>query len=491
MTATAAFAGSHPYLSGPYAPVTEEVTATALPVVGELPRDLGGVFVRNSSNPRFAPRGRYHWFDGDGMLQAVGLEDGVASYRNRYIKTKAFQAETEAGCSLWSGVTERPDFTNPRGPFKDSANTDVVFHAGKLLALWWLGGEPYAIRLPDLETLGTERFGGKVRTVSAHPKVDMRTGEMMFFDYKPMPPYLTYGVVASDGTLRHFTEIDLPGPRLQHDMAITERYSLVFDMSLMWDPELLKQGKTRVRFFRDRPSRIGVLPRHGRGDEVRWFSCEPFYMYHTINAWEEGDEVVLIGCRIEHPLADDPANPAPPDGRPVPTIGFLRLAPRLWMWRLNLVTGAVKEQALDDRPIEFPRMDNRALGYKSRYAYAPHVAAHETILFDGVIKYDHDTGASSRYMFPAGTFCGETTFAPRQGATSEDDGYVLTYTIEAATGRSELAIFDAKDLSSQPAGSPEGRGPIARVQLPVRAPFGYHTWWVPASDVRSQRAGAA
>ena len=488
MTMTAPFVGSHPYLSGPYAPVEEEVVASSLPVIGELPRDLRGVFIRNSSNPRFTPRGRYHWFDGDGMLQALAIEGGAASYRNRYIRTRAFQAETEAGCSLWTGVTERPDFTNPRGPFKDTANTDVVFHAGKLLALWWLGGEPYVIRLPDLETMGTERFGGRVKTVSAHPKVDAQTGEMMFFDYKPLPPYLTYGVVAADGSLRHLTEIDLPGPRLQHDMAITERHSLVFDMSLMWDPELLKQGKTRVRFFRDKPSRIGVLPRHASGDQIRWFECSPFYMYHSINAWEEGDEIVLIGCRIEHPLADDPANPA--SERAVPTIGFLRLAPQLWEWRMDLKTGTLRERPLDDRPIEFPRMDNRSLGRRSRYAYAPHIAPHETILFDGVIKYDHNTGASESFTFPKGTYCGETTFAPRAGASAspsagdEDDGYVLTYTIDAASGHSELVVFDARNLSQR-------SGPIARVQIPVRAPFGYHTWWVPGDGAAPAEAESA
>ena len=159
----------HPYLSGPYAPVATEGLLENLAVIGEIPRDLQGMYLRNSSNPRFPPTGRYHWFDGDGMLQCLAVEDGKASFRNRWVRTKAFNAETEAGKSLWRGVTERPDFTNPRGAFKDSANTDIVYHAGKLLALWWLGGEPYVIRLPDLETCGNETFGGTQRTFSAHP----------------------------------------------------------------------------------------------------------------------------------------------------------------------------------------------------------------------------------------------------------------------------------------------------------------------------------
>ena len=154
-TTAAQWTHTHPYLSGMYAPLSTEQTCENLQVIGELPKDLAGTYVRNSSNPRFPPLGRYHWFDGDGMLQATHVGEGQATFRNRWVQTKAFQAETEAGKALWSGVTERPDFTNPRGPFKDSANTDVVYHAGRLLALWWLGGEPYIVRMPDLKTCGT------------------------------------------------------------------------------------------------------------------------------------------------------------------------------------------------------------------------------------------------------------------------------------------------------------------------------------------------
>lgn len=468
----------HPYLSGSFAPVFDELVSDWLPVEGELPRDLSGTFVRNSSNPRFPPKGRYHWFDGDGMLHAIELAGGKARYRNRWIRTKAFEAESEAGTGLWSGVTERPDFTNPRGPFKDSANTDVVYHAGRLLALWWLGGEPYIIRLPDLETCGTTGWQG-MPTVSAHPKVDARTGEMMIFDYKPLPPYLTYGVVSKTGDLVHHTTIDLSGPRLQHDMAITEHYSLVFDMSLMWDPELLKQGKTRVRFFRDRPSRIGVLPRYGQGSDVRWFSCAPFYMYHTINAWEETDtdgntRIVLVGCRIENPLAEDPENPA--HEGVVPTIGFLRLAPRLHRWTLNLATGAVSEQTLDDTFIEFSRMDNRALGYPCRYGYSGRVPQLETIRFDGIVKHDLHNGKSQQYRYAPGWHGGETTFAPRQGSPADspdDDGYILTFLEDDANQASYLGVFAAAEIE---------RGAIAKIRLPRRVPTGYHTYWIPSAE---------
>lgn len=468
-------AAERPYLKGNYAPVDTEIEVTDLPSIGAVPRDLAGMFVRNGSNPRYVSKGKHHWFDGDGMVHGVHFEDGRASYRNRWVRTKAFLAEEQAGGALWTGVTERPDFTNPRGPFKDTSNTDLVYHAGRLLTLWWLGGEAYVLRVPSLATEGVETWGGKVKTISAHPKVDPVTGEMMFFDYKPFPPYLTYGVADARGALTHFTEIDLPGPRLQHDMAITERFSIFLDMSMMWDPDLLPKGKTRVGFFRDKPSRIGVLPRHAEGSAIRWFETSAFYMYHTINAWEEGDRIVLLGCRINHPLVGDPANPA----REVPSIGFLRLEPYLHRWTIDLTTGKVTEEQLDDVLGEFPRMDNRLLGRPSRYVYDPHLAPAPTLLFDGFTKYDTASGASTFHAFPEGRFGGEVVFAPRVGSRGEDDGYLLTFIADEATGASEMLILDAAHLGGEP---------VARVPIPQRVPTGYHAWWIPADDLARQRA---
>lgn len=471
LTSSAESPATPPYLSGNYAPIEHEITAHDLPVVGEVPRDLAGVFVRNGSNPRFRQNGRYHWFDGDGMIHALRFEDGRASYANRWVRTWAFQEEEKAGASLWTGVTERPDFTNPRGAFKDTSNTDVCFHGGRLYSLWWLGGAAYVVNPISLETSGTETFGGKMPTISAHPKVDMVTGELMLFDYKPFPPYLTYAVVSPGGELVHKTEIDLPGPRLQHDLAITERFTLFFDMSMQWDPKLLEVGKTRVTYLRDRPARIGVLPRHAPGSAIRWFETEPFYMYHTINAWEEGDRIVLVGCKIDAPVVGDPQNPA----REVPTIGFLRLEPNLYRWELDTKTGGVKETRLDDVLTEFPRMDNRALGRKTRYSYNPRIAASApTLLFDGVVKYDYEAGTSAAHSYPAGRFGSEVVFAPRVGASGEDDGYLVSFVACEATGESEVYVLDAKDVT---------RAPLARVKLPQRVPTGYHAWWIPAEQI--------
>lgn len=192
----------NPYLMGPYAPVDTEIDASDLEVIGEIPDDLNGLYVRNGPNPQHIPAGRYHWFDGDGMLHGVRIAGGKASYRNRYVRTKGFEIEREAGRALWTGLLEPPRFDNPHGPFKNAANTALVWHDGRLLALWE-GGEPHTIRVPGLETIGPYTYGGKlVSAFTAHPKVDEVTGEMMFFGYSMVqPPFVKYSVVSAAGEL--------------------------------------------------------------------------------------------------------------------------------------------------------------------------------------------------------------------------------------------------------------------------------------------------
>jgi carotenoid cleavage dioxygenase len=444
-------------------------------VAGDLPHDLAGCFVRNSSNPRFEPKGRYHWFDGDGMLHAVELGDGTATYRNAYVRTSGLADDEAAGEALTTGILEPPDPTRPGGPWKDTANTDLVWHAGQLLAVWWLGGDPHVIRLPDLETLGIQTYDGKRRCgLSAHPKVDPVTGELIWFDYQPIPPYLTYGVISPDGALVHQADITLDGPRLQHDIAITERYSILMDMSMMWDPEALATGRVRLGFFPDKPTRFGLIPRYGTDADVRWFAAEAMFMYHTVNAWEEGDEVVLVGCRIDRPFADGSA-----DDEDVPSIASLRLAPVFWEWRFDLTTGTTRERPLDDALAEFPRMDNRVLGRPSRYSYHQVCARRPTLQFEAVTKYDYGDGCSAViHRYPAGWYGGETVFAPRSGSVAEDDGYLLTFVAEEVTGTSELYVLDAQRLDDEP---------VCRLAVPQRVPTGYHTWWVDESLLAGQR----
>jgi len=462
----ATMAEVNPYLLGGFAPTPDELTLTDLDVVGEIPADLNGVYVRNGPNPQFEPKGRYHWFDGDGMVHAVHMADGKAVYRNRWIRTDGFRRERSAGGVLWRGIME-PWQDNPPGEAeKDTANTDVIFHNERLLALWYRAGKPYALDPVTLEDLGPEDFDGTLRSeVSAHAKVDDRTGELFFFDYGVKPPYMRYGVVSPAGAIKHFVGIDLPGPRLPHDMAITERYSILMDLPLVNDPRAAAVGRYKLHFEREMPSRFGVIPRYGTGADVRWFEAEPCFIYHSVNAWEEGDEIVMDVCRVKRP---EPRSDL--DGPLAQMLAYLRLDAHMQRYRFNLRTGRTTEHPVDDDNSEFPSIDQRVLGRRSRYAYTMHISPESELLFDGLMKYDVNSGVAETYWFGAGRWGSEAPFAPRAGATGEDDGYLVSYVYDEREGRSEVEVLNAADVSA---------GPLCRIKLPVRVPIGFHATWVP------------
>ncbi|GAA3245191.1 carotenoid oxygenase family protein [Pseudonocardia petroleophila] len=464
----------NPYLLGVHAPVRDEITAEDLEVIGEIPRDLNGVYLRNGPNRRYEAPGRYHWFDGDGMVHAMAFENGTARYRNRYVRTAALTAEEAAGHALWSGVMESPR-GNPVGtarglPFKDSANTDLVHHDGRVLATWYLCGQPMSLDPLSLETIGAETFLGTLRgDVMAHPKSDERTGELMWFDYGARDPLLRYGVVGPSGGVEHEVAIDLPGPRLPHDMAITENFSILMDLPLVQDLDAARQGRYKLHFDRETPSRFAVIPR--RGTEVRWFEAEPCYIYHVVNAFEEGRTIVLDVCRV--------TRPEPRPTRPGPLgklLGYLRLDARLHRYVFDLDTGTTTEARLDDANTEFPSIDARMTGRPARYAYTVHIADTETVLFDGLLRCDRVTGERQDHRFGPGRYGSEAPFAPRDGSTGEDDGYLVSFVTDERTGRSEVEVLDASDLAA---------GPVARVLLPQRVPVGFHATWVRADQLRS------
>ena len=467
----------NPYLEGPFAPTSEEITLEGLEVVGRIPDDLNGVYVRNGPNPQFDPNGRYHWFDGDGMVHALHIAGGRATYRNRWIRTEGFEREREAGEPLWTGIIE-PFAGNPKdAPEKDTANTDVIFHNDHLLALWYRAGKPYAIDPITLETLGAEDFGGTLRCeVSSHAKVDERTGELFFFDYGVKPPYMRYGVVGPDGAVKHFVPIDLPGPRLPHDMAITSGHAILMDLPLFADPVAARAGRFKLFFDRSVPTRFGVIPRYGAADEVRWFEAEPCFIYHSVNAWETDGEVVLDVCRVTKP---EPRSDL--DGPLAQMLSYLRLDAHLHRYRFDLRTGRTHEQVLDDDNSEFPSVNLGMVGQRTRYAYNMHISPEKALLFDGLMKYDVDSGSAETHWFGDGRWGSEAPFAPRPGATAEDDGYLLSYVYDERERRSDVEILDAQDIAA---------GPLGRIKLPVRVPLGFHATWVPGERLSGGSASA-
>lgn len=460
-----------PYLSDNFAPVHEEIEADDLRVLGELPLELAGMFVRVGPNPQFDPIGRYHWFDGDGMLHGVRISGGKASYRNRYVRTAGFAAEREAGKALWTGLLEPPRFDNPHGPFKNAANTALVWHDGRLLALWE-GGDPHEIAVPGLETVGPYTYCGKLASAfTAHPKVDAETGELLFFGYSLMaPPYVKYSVVSAAGELLRTAPIDLPLGVMMHDFAITARYTIFMDLPVTFRLERALRGEPLLAFERDRPSRFGILPRHGANADVRWFEGPSCFVFHTLNAHEEGDEVVLTACRSDSTDVLQAAT-RPRDGD-TEVAGGERAGAFLHEWRFNLASGAMREHRLDDVAAEFPRVNDDLLGRATRFGYAARFAARgddAQPLADGIIMYDLAARRSDTHTFGSQRFGGEPVFVPRPGGSGEDDGWLVTFVYDGAEGTSELIVLNARDITA---------GPIARVLIPQRVPYGFHGAWL-------------
>lgn len=462
----------NPYLHGLYAPISTERSVETLEVVeGELPRDLWGAYFRNGPNAVHAPKNRYHWFDGDGMVHGIWFEDGQARYANRWVQTQGLEMEAERESSIWPGVLGPFDFDAPLGPIKDTANTDILEVGGRLLALWYESGKPYVLDLKTLQTVGVDDFGGRLKfPLSAHSKTELSTGDFVFFSYGDRPPYMRYGVLAADGRLHH-VDIDLPGPRRPHDIGVTPRYSILHDFPVFFDPELFaKKGKRVPLFHRDVPTRYGVIPRFGTNDDVRWFECEPCYMLHVVNCWEEGDWVVMLGCRTTDPTL----RPDREDGPIAAMLSGLKLQANLYRWRLNMKTGEVEEGPLDDTNAEFPMIRPSAMGHENRWAYLQRIPFEIPATFDALMKYDLRTGAYAEHRYGDGVFGSEAPFAPRVGGEEEDDGYLVTFVTDTHDWSSACLVFDARDVEA---------GPLAKVALPQRLPAGFHATWVDGATI--------
>ncbi len=460
-----------PALDGNNAPIHAEDEFDDLPVIGALPDDFGGLYVRNGPNAYFPPDWRYHAYDGDGMLHSARFRHGRVVYRNRWIETAALAEERKAGRALWKGLKEPMRADRPDEPLKNTSNTDVKYHAGRLVTMWYRAGLPYAVDPDTLRTLGPADYGGAITRVSAHSRPDEHTGELLWFDYGLQAPYMRYGVIGPDRRARHAIEVPLPRPSLPHDKANTEHWTILHDFPLRPDREALAAGRYKVRFNADEPTRFALVPRYGGTDEIRWFEAAPAYMLHVVNAWEEGDEIVMIGTPYRlHAGAD-----GRPDARRLEhTIHLRQRDFVLHEWRFDLRTGRTRERTIDDvLNTEFPVINGAYQGRANRWSY--HIVfppgGREEPRFPGLVKYDLSTGGYVAFSAGPQWFYNEPGFAPRDDARSEDDGYLVTFAWNPLESRSEIQVFDARDARL-------AQGPVARVLLPRRVPHGFHATFV-------------
>jgi carotenoid cleavage dioxygenase len=455
------------YLEGNFGPVNDERDDAALTVLGAIPAELEGTFVRNGPNPQFAPRVRYHWFAGDGMLHAVELRGGRARYRNRFVRTEGFERERAAGRALWKCDLGMPDFDNEHGPTRgNTANTALVFHHQKLLALWE-AGPPHEIKLPSLETAGVYTFGGAINEpFTAHPKVDPRTGELLFFGYSLVgEPHLRYGEARPDGTVSFVRDIRLEKGTMIHDFVITERFAVIGVFPFPFELELAMQGQNPFVFRPELPTRWAVIERGSPTGAVRWIESEACYAYHFANAFERGEDIVIDGCPLARASVDFDNE-----------IGADENLGAMHRWELR-GDRTVSEHRIDESGCEFPKINDERMGREHRFVYCARIdrgarLADEERFGVGWTCFDLARGTSSVHLHGDGVFGGEGVFVPRVGAREENDGWLIGFVHNARTGQSELRIVDARALD---------REPVARVLLERRVPYGFHGLWVPSA----------
>ncbi len=451
-----------PYLSGNFAPITDEADFE-LAVTGEIPADLAGAFYRNGPNPQFPPLGPHHWFFGDGMLHGVFIEDGRARYRNRYVRTPKWVAENAAGRAL---VSMDPRLTDPAGQGVDGgvANTNVVWHGGRLLALEE-GHAPMAIDPASLETLGyDDAYHGNV---TAHPKIDPVTGEMVWFAYSvgPMPfsTGMSYGVTAADGTVTRRDFFEAPYSSMVHDFLVTDRHVLFPVLPLTGSLERAMTGGPPFAWEPDKGAFVGVMARDAAVETIRWFHTDPCYVFHPMNAWEEGSKI--FADVMEYPVA--PLFPTV-DGSPVQ-----RTRARLTRWTFDLAgaSDAIKREVLDDAAGEFPRFDERRAGLAYRHGWFAATRKPGSTSFDSIAHVDLATGRRAALELAPGDFTGEPVFVPRKAGAAEGDGWVVALIYRGEEDQSDFVVLDAQDVAA---------GPIASARIPRRVPHGFHGNWRPA-----------
>jgi len=474
----------HPYRTGVWQPQVNQYDAFYDPgdvdVIGEIPADLSGVYLRNTETALFEPIKRYHPFDGDALMHSISFENGHARYSNRFIETDGFKAEQLAKQSLWAGITEHPSNAiadhgwGARTMMKDNASTDVVVHGGRAFASFYQCGDLYAFDPRTLEPQGKASWNGRFpdEGVSAHCKTDEHTGELLFFNYHQHAPYMHYGVVSRQGEVTNYVDIPLPGPRLPHDLAFTENYTILNDLPLGWDEQALADGWFSNRFWRDLPSRFAVIPRHGSTEDIQWFEADPTFVLHWANAYEDGDEIVLDGYFQHNPTARGVERSAG-QHKGFETLDMNVLEARAHRWRFNLATGKTTEEPLSERCVEFPMINGRHAGRRHQYIYEARCTS-GLFAFDALIKRDVDNGTETTVEFDDGVFLSETVMAPRDGSSAEDDGYLVTFTSDMNRDESHCMIFDAADPAA---------GPVAQIRLPERISSGTHATWAPLTDI--------
>ncbi|MBW2725642.1 MAG: carotenoid oxygenase family protein [Deltaproteobacteria bacterium] len=456
-------------------PVESDFTITN--IEGEIPRELNGTLYRNGPNQKTSPAAgnrALHLFDGDGMIHAIRFDDGVASYRSRFARTESFVREQEEGTYCIGGGNLPADSVIENPPAGIQANTNVVPHAGRLFALVE-NAPPFEMDPGTLESKGLWNYDGKMLGMSttAHPKIDAVTGQMWIHGYQPIEPYIQLYAVEPDGRVSLAEAIDAPWPSMMHDFAITENYVIFPLGSIYFDLATIAAGGRFGDAIKGRPDlnmQFGIRSREP-GSETQWFEApSSAYMFHPGNAYEEDGKIFMDACTYEDPEKLIESLASIRDAGPV---GGFTAHP--YLYEFDLAAGSCKETKLSEISAEFPRIDDRLVGYNNRWGYAATAIPGNDAgsVFRSITKYDREGGPSVVRSPVEGQWVGEPVFVPRHAKAEEDDGFVLNQLFDAVNDRSAIDILDARAIDAEP---------LARLWIDERMPLGFHGNWLQQAE---------
>ncbi|MEM1387426.1 MAG: carotenoid oxygenase family protein [Pseudomonadota bacterium] len=435
------------YQSIPFTPVQREITVEGLEVDGKIPPELSGLYVRNGPNPAGEIGPHQHYFSGDGMLHGVYLGDGQAKwYRNRFVRA--------------GDVPKKLDSADPGGPvtfgLDVSPNTNIVQFADRLFATIEAGASMVEVTR-ELDTIQRSNLDGTLtQGFTGHHKIDPVDNDIHAVTYaSKIGANALYQRLSSDGRLLNQITVPLSGMTQIHDMSITENYAIIFDLSVVFSTWALLKTTLPIAWDGDKDARIGVIPKGGRAEDVRWFSVAPCYAYHSMNAFEtEGGDVVVDVSRYERASEKDMYGPL---GDTEPTI-------ERWVLPMSGKRTQAREERIFDLPLDFPKISPRVEGRRYRYGYS--VEATLAPSFDRAVKLDFQTGTQQYQAFNGG-MSSEMTFVPN--GEGEDDGWLLGFVFQPQYQRSRLVILDARDFEADP---------VASIWIPDQyVPIGTHGGW--------------
>jgi all-trans-8'-apo-beta-carotenal 15,15'-oxygenase len=448
-----------------------DYTVSAGEIQGEIPAEVRGTLFRNGPGRlKIGPYKYGHWFDGDGMLNAITLQDGELHYRNRYVRTPKYVKETAAQKILYRGVgTQRPGgFLNNMFRFPgNAANTSVVYHGGKLLTLWE-GGAPWEVDPTTLETVGAWNFDGQLKTgmpFSAHGKIHPRTGYYYNFGMMGM---LNFYKIDPNGKMEKRIRHKVGNYAMCHDFAMTDKYAIFFLVPAVFKTPIkfllgMHSIADAMAFDDSMPTKIVVISLDDLSI-VREFETDPFFCFHFGNAWEEGDVLCADVSRVDKMASMDAMRDVFEDSE-------MEMDPSACYYRfeLNLATGEVNgHKHKDALGGDFPMWDMRHTGMKTRYSYLASFVENGTPYnFNALQKVDHETGQVQVHDFGPGRFTSEALFIPRERESDEDDGWLIAVVFNANTGKSEISLIDARDMRTE----------VAMAPLRHHIPFGFHGFW--------------